>query len=104
MKANYARPCRVCSKPVKVGIDEYEPSSKTSVHLECKEQEADHDEARALVIAVGLGYLNHAEALATDWPVFLLSHGSGIRTAGRLEPATRGLFDSVHAMPAGAEE
>jgi hypothetical protein len=90
MKANYARPCRVCSKPVTAGVDEYDPATKKSIHLACREQEA-IPTAADFELAERLGYIPFDEAMAINWVLWNLYPRGGSSPAGRdCGPTQRG--------------
>lgn len=94
MIAKYPARCSRCGKPITIGVDTYDYESKKSYHQSC---ETDAGESHGQ-LADKLGFLDHAEALSTDWPLLLLYERDN-RRAGRQQPeasgrdAIRGLFE-----------
>jgi len=92
--------CGTCGGPIHKG-DEIHYDGKAH-HIECRTAKEDcQPDSRA--IANELGYVDHHTLMAADRPLLLLSRARGGATAGRIEPETQGLFDSVQTVPAGIE-
>ena len=67
MIAKYPGKCRYCGSPVMIGRDEYDIETKTSYHLECREEEdnappspADYRRAEAL------GFIHYDPSVPAD--------------------------------------
>jgi hypothetical protein len=96
--AKFPGTCSVCNGHIKIGSDiDYDSTTKTAKHPDCEPKPGPD----AYRLAGELGFLSHADAVRCEWSkVFLLPHGVGSDSAGRVEPSARTgqdtLFD-VHS-------
>lgn len=70
-------PCSKCRKPMRIGNEiEYDPITKTAWHPACQPKPEAPGQADEQ-LASKLGFVGAGEAMATDWPLFLLHRTTG---------------------------
>jgi hypothetical protein len=90
MITRFAGHCEVCGGAIPAGEEAYfNVTTKKVSHYGCTPPSGKTDRGRdgARELAGRLGFRPHAELMASDRPLLLLSGAVGGRTAGRTEPA-----------------
>ena len=90
MIAKYPGKCRYCQSPIMIKRDEYDIESKTSYHIECKEDQdnappssADYRRAEAL------GFIHYDPSIPADGLLLRMLVPDRGAAAGRTESPTR---------------
>lgn len=100
MIAKYNGHCTICGLPTQAQKDHYDVTTKENWHAACREAQPG---AGQFELAERLGWLKHDCAMATDWPLFLLS-GIAREPAKRRQPQACGLFETIRSVSASDEE
>ena len=90
MIAKYPGKCRYCQSPIMIKRDEYDIETKTSYHLECKDEEETRPPDPAdYRLADALGFIHYDPSLRADGLLLRMLIPDRGAATGRTEPPTR---------------